>query len=419
MLERKFNVQLIEKMGDKGMREAWLTSKPTLTYKDEADLQSYLDNVIDNDLPLAGFHLYCLKIGSSLLFRDLMFSLRPIQVWATSSRIVKIKNLGMESNYPISAKARQYYDMVEKAQEAGEALDTSKRYCPLQQYTEFCIVIDLRTLMVFARTIQECDNELFYSHVVPILKLLKLEERFKKMHTDSIYSKLSVHNLAMAKTDNSDGIYFEKTTESYELNVHVAFCLGAQFLRQHYARVRSSIWNELKEKGYRQMLTEYNSSTRFYYSSSAEYEQWQRVCTRRTCFVAQFDWKDEYGWDFIIGKWVDGMTHWEFKENLPCKGCGANCNIFNETKLRLFTKRKDRERWTNNPPDENVPCPLLVEDPKMILERGKMYHSNSIIYNKWVELCKHIKDNPENKARLFYEGKTDECPNDTSYLDKH
>lgn len=419
MLERKFNVRLIERTGEIGMKEAWITSKPTLTYKDDADLQGYLDNVINNDLPLTGFHNFTFKIGSSILFRDLVLTLRPIQVWATSSRIVKLENLGMEADYPISKKAQEDYERVVKAQAKGEALDVSKRYCPLQQYTEFCCVLDLRTLVVFCKTVKECDEELFHSHCVPMLEAVGFsEERMELIKSKGIYDKLSIPQKKVATIDECVGLRYQETDLSYELGVKVAFALGAQFIRQHYARVRSSCWNELKEIGYRKMLERYNSSDEFYYVSVGEKEQWQQVCSRRTCFVAQFDWKDPFGWDFIIGKWVDKMTPFEFANNLPCKGCGKNCNIFNETKLRLFTKRADRERWTNNPPDENPPCPLLIEDPSMIDERKRMYHSNSSIFEMWEYFVKKfVPNNPNNLARLFYEGKTDTCPDNPKYLE--
>lgn len=412
-----FNVTLLEKIGETAMREAWLTSKPTLTYKNEEELQSYLDNVIDNDLPLTGFHNFALKIGSSIFFRDLIISLRPIQVWATSSRIAKIVNLGLEGT-EYSEKTRADFEKVAELQESGESLDYSKRWCPLQQYTEFCCVLDLRTLLVFCKTVALCDNKLFESHCLPILEACKIPlDRFVKMKAAPIYQKLSVPEEMQREVEAHDGVFYQETTTSYELGVNVAMSLGAQFLRQHYARVRFSGWNLLKEKGYKWILDNCNSASKFYYVSVGEKEQWRQVCSRRTCFVAQFDWSDEFGWDSIIGKWVNKLPLDEFKKNLPCGGCGGRCNIFNETKLRLYSKRPESEAFKGNKPDENPPCPLLIEAPSMIELRRKMYHSNSLIFEKWKEFVNHyIKDNPDNEARKFYENRAESCPDSPEFL---
>lgn len=420
--ERFFNVSLIEKIGEKGMREAWLTSKPTLAYKDEQDLQNYLDGVINNDLPLTGFHMFCLKIGSSIFFRDLMLTLRPIQVWALSSRITKLENLGLEMDYEPSKQTIDDYNKVVKMQAEGEALDLSKRYCPLQQYTEFCVVLDLRTLVAFCKTIKECDERLYETHCVPIINCVGLTpERINKISSKSIYSKLAMYEDADKKIDQEDGVRYQETDSSYELGIKVAFCLGAQFLRQHYARVRSSVWNRLKNEGYQKVMNTSNSLTQFYYSSTGEKSQWQQVCSRRICWEAQFCVKDDgerTSWNFILNKFFKKMSWQEFVKHLPCKGYGKNCTIFDEGKLRLFSKRDDYKRWTNNVPDENPICPVMCETPEYSIDlRQKMYHSEGDIWELWKQFAKEgIKDNPDNLARRFYFGETDDCPVDLSYF---
>lgn len=416
MLLRKFNVSLIENIGEKGMREAWLTSKPTLTYKNEEELQGYLDGVIKNDLPLSGFNMFCLKIGSSLLFRDLLFTMRPLQVWALSSRITKLEKLGVESDYVVHQETIDNYEKVVKMQDNGESLDLSKRWCPLQQYTEYCVVIDLRTLLTFCKTVYYCDISLFNSHCIPTLVACNIkEELFFDSSCKSIYDKLSIPGVIQGNIDAKGGVYYREGMLNYELGVKVAQCLGAQFQRQHFAKMRTSLWNEVRAFGYANVLKK-NAHDQFYYLSCGEISQWKTVVSRRVCWEAQFCVKDDgerCSWNFILQGFVKDLNIRDFASLLPCKCNGRKCTIFDEGKLRLLSNRSDWNKWSDNKPDENPICPIMCQTPEYSMKkRREMYKSEGTVWEKWKELVEqgYIEENPDNKARQFYEGKIDEMP---------
>lgn len=415
-----FSVEVVEFIGAKGIREAWLTSKPTLKYDNESQIDTDVSAVLKNDLPIMGFYVYCLKIKSSLLFRDLMLSVRPINPWATSGRILKAENMGLEKHPDNLIMKDTYLNYLKVCddQDAGTALDVSKRNLPLLTSTEFCCTIDLRTLVAFVKTLKHMDEYLYNSHGKAILEAIGLNpNELDDMKSISIYDKLAVPEEALAHRKLNDGVEYSETKVSYELSVNVAASLGAQFIRQHYARVRNSMFNEVKKYGYLHVASK-SCADKFIFYSYGDLEQFTQLITRRTCWVSQFDYEDEFGWSGIIGSVVENMTKEQFANNLPCKGCGSDCTIVSETALRLYSNRPDRDSFAGNKPDENPPCPLLIEDVSMLKLRKDMYGSKSRVYDKWLELTKELELNTSNPAYMFYNNLSDVFPYGTIVLDE-
>ena len=124
-------------------REAWKTSRPKFT---EENLN--FDRIEEMDLSLNSMCVYTFEIRSSIWFRDLLFSQRPIAPWAASTRSIPLSKytLCLSSEH---AESRMGQDGVEeffKLVNAGESRDKARALIPLTTSTTYTFTIDHRIL---------------------------------------------------------------------------------------------------------------------------------------------------------------------------------------------------------------------------------------------------------------------------------
>lgn len=442
-----------------GMENAWRKSKPTLGYDDTEQgrekLRLDLDGLMSNDLPICGFHVFSFEATTSLILRDMTFCVRPINPWASSNRIEKrtwensyIDNI-LESHHNLHPFVEKDLDKVISAEEKGVALDLAKRDLPLMMMTTYNFTMDFRSLMCYLKTLDEIDREglrpLISEYLYAIkdvifqykdsnfkrqIKTFSKEELINILYNyfyehpaKSIFDRLSIPEEYI----NKNGDYLKKNISkasrnelTFELGVYISNALSAQFVRQHYSKIRYGYFNRIKKDGYLSMAKA-SCSDKEFAISTGDVQALDQLVTRRTCWVAQFDWNDEFGWASIIGGIVKNMNREEFKNTLPCYGSCHKCTIKDETKLRLHTKTRQGAA-DGHVPDENPLCPILVENPEWMKERVEFYKSqvtDNPVMEKWLDLAGHVVYNPNNKGTLVYEGKLDVTEYDTKEVTQY
>lgn len=424
------SIKLVECFGPKAMKQAWVTSRPTMNYESNPEvLERDLRGIMNVDLPISGFYVFSLEIEGSILFRDLMFTLRPINPWAQSNRMIKrtydntnfdVVSIMFEDDSKEFDKTLSYFEESRRYQvETEEKLDIKKRYLPLMTMTKWNTTVDYRSLMSFIKTLMEVDINLFRSYGIALLRatlvevpthkhfaLLDdagLEKAFEKFPNRSIYEKLALPNKYFESTYGEverNGSQSFTGVSSFELSTKIASTLGGQFIRQHFSSIRWEAWNILKKFGYSH-FSRLNCTWDSHYVALGYVENLKQLVSRRTCWIAQIDWEDSNSWSSVLSDLVKKMTDKEFVDTLPCRGCARGCTISEETRFRLY-KNKPEFFKGGVIVDENPPCPILIEDPSMIELRESAYGSDSTIFDRWKSM--DIKDNPNNEDRLFYEG---------------
>lgn len=397
MNTKNFKVEVLNKMDS--TKEAWLTSKPTITYIDEKDLNDTVEKMRTQDLPLAAFEEYHLRIESSILFRDLLFTIRPCIAWSSSFRINPItpERVAIESN---DQWTENDLDIIDNCMQVpyeqfknGEPLDHVKLGLFLGTMTQYVIAIDSRTLMCLIATLHELDEIGFSSHITSLCKVLGYSsyDELPKTAAKSLYSKLStgdITNYSDLEPDQDYEISEYYTNELAKVGILQAIVnasTGGQFLRQHFSLMRCQLFDLVKEYGYVMTMMR-RCSDRVKYISVGQIENFHQLASRRICWAANWDWEYKKSgvesWSDIIKPIICDMSIHDFAKLLPCKLAWKNCSVSEETRLRLW-KTKGQEGVV---PDSNPCCPLLIGDPKQVERRKKFYGSDSSIMRMWEQL---------------------------------
>ena len=396
---KPFKVDVLRKIDS--TKEAWITSKSTIKYDSEEELQTTVNKMASQDLPLAAFVSFQLRIESSLLFRDLLFTIRPCIAWSSSFRINPIQDgniflEGDKSDYKdVESFIDSHMDGVYYQFDQGNPLDEVKLGLYLGTMTQYVITIDSRTLMCLIATLVEMDSDGLAYHISELCEVLgySIYQELPKTSAVSLYNKLKLGDDTNYSDYTPNKDYKVSTfTRNHELfatlDVIVNASTGGQFLRQHFSLMRTNLFDTVKHKGYKECLL-LECSDRFRYISCGQVENFTQLVRRRICWVCNFDWSvDDCGvesWTDIIGSLVEKMTPQEFAKMLPCRCNYKACTVSEETRLRLW-QNKGVEGVI---PDENPPCPILVGDPSYVQKRIDFYKSNSTIVDKWKSLVEN------------------------------
>lgn len=380
-----FKVEVLNKMDS--TREAWLTSKPTIKYSSESELNDHLDKMKTQDLPLSAFKHYDLKITSSLLFRDLLFCIRPCTAWASSFRITPLTDdyLSIESGNYNSHELNKMEHQLNKSKKSfseGNPLDSIKDQLPLATMTSYVISIDSRTLRCLIATLVDLDPVAFLDQLSALAEVLgegSFRSVIKNPSAKSLLPKLRMSSNEPVNRSYSKHSRLDEYTSSIECGVQAN--IGAQFIRQHFSKIRSSMFDEVKTLGYNKVKS-YPCTHRFKYYVAADNESLYQLLSRRVCWAANWDWDSKDSWALILKDLVISFNATEFAKLLPCKCNYKACTVSQETRLRLW-KNKGVDGVT---PDDNPVCPILVGDPNRVQMRKDFYKSDSIIMSKWEEL---------------------------------
>lgn len=368
--------------------DAWKISRPYLE-----DHEINLSDLERMDLAVSGACSYELYFRSSIFFRDLLFTIRPaVGVWARSQRTIPFDtdNLFLSGEYEgiddkyLQDKMRYVYKLLED----GVPQDYAKKKLPMACSTEFSINMDDRTLVAFLKTLKLHCKELYDVYGKLILDAIGKDDSYvDNRNCKDIFDKLKVSN-SEYEAVGTTSTYMEMFMGSFRMSAN----LMSQFIRQHYSTVKNELYNFVDGKGIKdiyKLLCDDEVVTVLY----ADKKSFEKVISIRSCWFAQFDKEDIGSWSTIIGPYVDKLSASEFLSILPCKGNCKRCGIYKDMEARRDCV------------EVNFLCPILCQRPDLVVKRGIKYKSDSVVFDKWMELYNngYILDNPDNKDRIIYE----------------
>ena len=382
--------------------DAWLFSRPNV------DPKTFDVTKLENsDLPVNGFAQYVYQIKGSLLIRDLIFTLRPIQPWARSNRPIPLtpQTIGISSEYKDKndEEMQRMYQKVYDQLKEGIPQDYVKDQLPMATSTDFTISIDDRTLVAFLKMMKIHNPDLYKVYGLKFLKAIKRDESYiDKRPVNDIFDRVALIGTEFDLVEKTPTVLGEYFIGGY----HIASNLMSQFIRQHYSLVKNGLYNLIDGKSIediRYLKCDQQVDVVLYATKSAI----DKVTSVRSCWFAQWDKETLSSWSHIIGAYTASMSPEDFKNVLPCKGMGrCECRVYEDMKPRInagkFIIKKDGTKQALG--DVNPPCPYLIEDPSIVQYRKMKYKSDSLVMKAWENLVANnlIPNNPQNEDLIEY-----------------
>jgi len=351
---------------------AWKTSRPNIE-------DTSLGGISAMDFSLNSMKVYTLEFRSSILFRDLVFSLRPIDGWALSSRAVPATVDSVQLSSEFGSNTQDYNSILDMLNlvDNGVNQDKARELLPMSTSTMFTVTMNHRVLMGFLKSIHEINNRLFDLYGKMILDAVDGWDDFKISKVSPVHKFCTIS----ANEFNNKGLSLAGDMIFGCYNMKIA--LSSQFLRQHYSKIKIEWWNLASD--YFGITT--NQSGKVYVAFYIDKEAYAKLMSIRAHWVA--DWSIDM-WGELVGDYIGDMSSEAFWEFLP-NGGGRKDPYFEDSYNRILRK------------DPGLPCPIMCEWPELIDIR-KQQIGNSVVLWQYEKLVHngYIKDNPKNEHRMKY-----------------
>lgn len=361
----------VKKLGSMDYRtEAWKTSRPGFDFS-----KFQLSDVGYMDISLNSMKVYTLEIRSSIYFRDLLFSMRPIHPWAQSlrSRPMEEKNLIVSSEYGYNEKQQTAIKKASRMLADGVPQDLVREVLPMALSTVYTVTIDLRTLIGFLNMISEIkflsDNYLYV--------FLEALDDIDEYLLNQIRSFKDFYLLNQPeykiRTEWAGSMIFG----SYIMKS----ALMSQFIRKHNSLVKTDLWNLAYINAH-----DFYQSDKFQVAFYIDGHQYESMIKLRSHWFS--DWSYDM-WGYIVGDYIKNMSAEDFWNFIP-NGAGKPDPYFGDTISRVTGE------------ENSIPCPIMCEAPYLIDKRLEELGDNPVI-QKYLEIKSFIPDNPDNEYRKMYE----------------
>lgn len=375
-------LKLINKNTD-NIRDVWKISRPMLSDNEIPNR----NELISMNLPVSSFETYTIEVTSTILFRDLMLTFRPlIAAWAQSLRIKKFEygELSLDEDSE-SQEASLYLNTCINRVKSGEIQDYVKEDLPWSTETTYVISLDFRTFQNIVFTLLEHQVKGCY----------KWYDFFKSSTglTDKDFAKLNkadLYRLVSLTKEEKELPYGDSGGYMHALKANVLPNLMAQFIRMQTHTVKNGLWNLVLEHGVEAIECKRMSDTPVDVIAYLDDDSFKRIVSIRTCSFAQMDKESKGSWSSVLKPIVEKMSPQEFMMQLPCKGDKTKCRIQKDMEIKLSHK------------DENLPCAILLDNPYLIDNRINKFKSDSEVMKKWVSIKPLIKIDVNNKDNLEY-----------------
>lgn len=252
---------------------AWNESRKNLVPVTSVEM---VDNV---DLTLNEFKMYTFQVVSSVLLRELFTSIRPIHVWASTSRNTPFDSVGIMEEYMDGPYHAKSLSLLQSVRSSTDHQDLARMSLPISHGTSYSIMINHRTLISFLKSIHKINYELFKVYGVLFLNALMIDE--KKLLS---YKYGTLEDSVMI--DKDEKVMEDSTTKVGSMMIvktHLKFSLLAQLVRHTQIKVKTNIWNLVANKHYANIELSLDSLVlAVLYMPVASY---QKMISHRSCFV--------------------------------------------------------------------------------------------------------------------------------------
>jgi hypothetical protein len=365
-------VKLLGKMDHR--REAWKTSRPKFT---EENLN--FEKVEEMDLSLNSMLVYTFEMRSSVYFRDLIFSLRPLEGWALSTRSMPINRdtICLSSEFAASRLGQAGIDEMFSKLERGVSRDHSRDVLPLSVSSTYTFTMDYRVLISFCKNIEILNSRLWHQYCLHMLNAAGIT--VNKYRASTVRSSLEYYRINEAELIKGKQQMGNVIHGHYKMKM----ALASQFLRQHYSKIKIGLWNIVPEYYYYDLRQHDIVDVVFY----IDINSYHRLMAMRSHWVLDHSMDM---WGTMVGDYIKNMTTKQFWNFTPAGGNKTDpywADCYNRVLLE----------------DPGVPCPIMTEWPGAITERRKETPDSPVLdmYEKLFDEG-FIKDNPDNEHRIKY-----------------
>lgn len=365
----------IEKLDETDLRiKAWNISRPQLP---DVDSISEIENI---DLSLNELKTYYFDITSSVLFRELILSIRPISVWATTSRNIPLTDVKISEEYK-SNKAISEFSILclQSALNSDKHQDIARMELPITSSTRYVIGINHRTLVAFLKTLKIHSEFLYNIYGVMLSQQANLKNLKEYSYGDLSSSVVPSDTEVLADYGTSSFLDMSIT------KAPLAVSLVAQMVRHQRNTIKNSLWEIAKDPSLHS-ITLGDEVDIIMYVPRSSYEG--MVKHRTFCTIA-----DPVLWNNFNKVALSTIPKEDFVKNTPCKCNPSKCAFLKDSLGRVELH------------DPGLPCPILLESPSIIEDMKKIYGDDVMTVRVMEHLVtkKAIKDNPENELRVAYE----------------
>lgn len=345
-------------------KQAWVHSRPGFNHN-ELDMEA----IGSMDMSLNSLCMLTFEVTSSVVFRDWLFTIRPIFPWARSSRSAPLttENTSISEEFGNTGVLDIAHVLDEIAN--GVPQDQAREGLPLSMSTSYMVTMDFRTCCGMIKTMMDIDNDM---HSV-----------YGYLFRDSIGHIYGYRDSKVRSFIDSYVVDHRPFGKKY----NVKFALMSQMIRSSNAFFRSELWNIIHYQGYNSM-GKMIQSDKITIDMSMEPHSYDKLMRLRSHWFA--DWSEDM-WGTMVGDYIQYMDVWEFWDFIP------NGNGKDDPYHRDMISRVTGE-------EHNLPCPIMLEYPDLVRQRLERHGRNTVI-DKYIELVDAgcIMDNSNNKLRIQYE----------------
>jgi len=355
---------------------AWIHSRPGFNHR-----KIDMDKIGSMDMSINSLCMLTFEIDSSLIFRDWLFSIRPIFPWARSSRSAPLSKMNTKISAEFGSIGQDRIDEVLENVRNGIPQDIAREGLPMTMATSFTVMMDFRTVCGLIKTMKELDDSLYMIYGTLFENSIKHISGALNNNVREFSESYLITECEMDK--NGAESVGSMLCGSYDMKC----ALMAQFLRTSHATVKTELWNIIKDKGYAhaRYMTQRDTVKVVFYMGNSEYDRLMRL---RSHWFA--DWSEDM-WGKMVGDYVKNMAPREFYDFIP-NGNGKPDPYHRDMMSRITGE------------EHNLPCPIMTENPNYVHQRFRELGCNPVII-KYVELADggYLPYNPDNKLREQYE----------------
>jgi hypothetical protein len=379
MVEIKFKDPEIKVIGVSDHRdEVWRISRPHLKVTDKE-----LMDIRKVDLPVHSFAFVSFEITGSILLRDILYHVRPTSDWARSNRTTAINKdtlfySGEYENSELDIERWKY------CTDESMNLDIRKDKFPYTVSTDFCWGGDLRTIATVLKSMEAelpAIWEVYGNLFLNALKNVGLE--ILPPGRSDLFSSLGIPDEYSLKEYEDGEIVSipEIEVHDYYDTVMIQYrgkgSLLSQFIRQHIARVRSTLITEVMKCTHISDTIKLVQDDLYDMQVITTIEGAKKLIATRACWFAKFDMASRSSWNDIISTLIKRFNL-KLTDVIPCKGDNNACPWKTEQLARCIAANPTGSKGEVNPP-----CPYITGIPEMISIRKAKFNSNSTLFKLW------------------------------------
>lgn len=317
---------------DDNRLSAWKHSRPSVT----ADAVS-LEELDQTPFSLHSLMTYTFEVEMARVMLDLMANFTT-RMWSQTSRIIPIPEVELDF---YSEVAQRRLDLVKENNKSGTIpQDIIRLDTPVFSKIGWTFSMDKRLLFGFLKSLKRYQIELYSIYAPLFYNAMGVSEK------DVIESNFG--ELVFVGED-----FFDKLSEHEGINyiegiAEDNYNMISQFNRHADTTIITSLWttsfSDLESMTMRDKIPYYYNVNKHIYRT--------KILSHRACWIADWNnWSDR----------VENQSNGEgIKYKLPCEGEGGKCKYMADLKARIDGN------------DPNLPCPIYMNDPKLIDERERL-----------------------------------------------